>query len=226
MKTIVYLIRHAQASGNVDKTFQGHSDNGVTDEGRVQLDRLADRFKTVAFDVIYTSPLLRTRETADAANRYHGLELRLDPGLIEINGGDFEGHPWADIPKHYPELQDAWDNAPYRFAAPNGESMVEVYNRIGETVDRLVRENEGKTIVLVSHGCAIRNYLCRANGWEIEKLRDVMWSENTAVSLIEYDETFTPSVIFQNDVTHLEPGLCLMAAQSWWKTTITEEALR
>lgn len=226
MKTTIYLVRHAQASGNVDKTFQGHSDNALTQAGYTQLDRLAERFKTVEFDAIYASPLLRTRETAGAANRYHGLELHLDSGLLEINGGDFEGISWDDIPNLYPEQQRAWNEAPHLFCAPGGESMAQVYHRVSETIDRIARENAGKTIVVVSHGCAIRNYLCAANGWGIERLRDVMWSENTAVCKVEYDEAFAPTVVLQNDASHLEPDLCLMMAQNWWQTTVTEEALR
>ncbi|WP_312640511.1 histidine phosphatase family protein [Hydrogenoanaerobacterium sp.] len=224
MNTRVYLVRHAEAAGNVAKTFQGHSDCEVTEKGHKQLACLAERFKDVEYAAIYSSPLLRARQTADAANRYHGLEVQLDAGLIEINGGDIEGMSWDEIPVKYPGQQEAWDNAPHEYWAPNGEQMVEVYERITVAVNRIVRENAGKTIVLVSHGCSIRNYLCYAYGWDIKRLRDVMWEENTSVCCIDYTGSdFHPTVIYQNDASHLPTELCTLAHQSWWKTTITED---
>jgi len=224
MITKVYLVRHAEAAGNVAKTFQGHTDCEVTEKGHKQLACLAERFKDVHLDIIYSSPLLRTRQTADAVNKYHGLDVHINQGLIEINGGDLEGMGWEDIPLKYPEQQEMWDNAPHEYWAPNGEKMSEVYERITSTVNHIVHENTGKTIAIVSHGCAIRNYLCYAHGWGIERLRDVMWEENTSVCCIEYHGAdCTPVIVYQNDTTHLSPELCTLAHQSWWKTTITEE---
>ena len=82
MITKVYLVRHAEAAGNVAKTFQGHTDCEVTEKGHKQLACLAERFKDVHLDIIYSSPLLRTRQTAAAVNKYHGLDVHINQGLI------------------------------------------------------------------------------------------------------------------------------------------------
>ena len=226
MNTRIYLVRHAEAQGNVNRTFQGHSDCPVTERGMRQLDCLAERFRTVRFDALYSSPLLRARQTAEAVNRYHGLELQIDPGLIEINGGELEGMHWNEIPERFPQQQHDWDVAPQNYCAPGGDRMIDVYERITAAIDRIVRANSGKIIAVVSHGCAIRNYLCFANGWGIEQLRNIMWEENTAVSCIDYDEDFRPHIVYQSDAEHLPDELRTLARQSWWKTTITEEAAK
>ena len=107
----------------------------------------------------------------------------------------------------------------YDFSVENGEKMTDVFERMKKTVGRIVRENEGKTIVIVSHGCALRNYLCYANGDDITHLKDVGWSDNTAVSLVEYDENFNPHIIFKNSSDHLDDGLSTLAHSNWCKVS-------
>ena len=220
MKTTIYLIRHAEAEGNIKRTFQGHTDAALTPKGEHQLERLAERFRTIPIDAVYASPLLRTRKTAEAANRYHGLEITIVPELIEINGGDWEGVPWDEMYTRYPEEQLLWDTAPHLCCPPNGESMRAVYERMSAAVDAIARENAGKTAVVVSHGGAIRNYLCHAYGWPHERLCDVGWEENTAVSLVEYNEAFCPNVVYHNDASHLTAEQCTVLHQDWSKTPV------
>ena len=73
MVTKLYLIRHCEALGNINDTFQGSIDEDITDKGQRQLDKLAERCKNIPFDVIYSSPLIRAVKTAQAADRYHGI---------------------------------------------------------------------------------------------------------------------------------------------------------
>ncbi len=215
MKTKVYLVRHAEAMGNVNEFFQGRTDCEISPKGKKQLDCLAERFRDIHFDVLYSSPLSRTRETAAAVNRYHGLDIIYDPQLIEINGGEWEGKKWADIPVLYPEEYHLWTEDMANFRTEKGEAMTEVFDRMKKAVDNIVRSNVGKTVTVVSHGCALRNYLCYAAGDPITKLADVGWSDNTAVSLIEYDDSFRPTVIFKNDASHLTPELSTLAHSKW-----------
>ncbi len=215
VKTTVYLVRHAEAMGNVLEVFQGHTDCEVSDKGRKQLDCLAERFKDVQFDAIYSSPLKRTVETAKAVNRYHSHEIILNRKLIEINGGAWENQKWADIPKLFPEEYDLWTSKMHEFSIKGGESMTEVYERMKNAVTEIIRQNIGKTIVIVSHGCAIRNYLCYAGGENIDCLEKVGWADNTAVSLVEYDESLNPTIIYKNNADHLSNDLSTLAHSAW-----------
>ena len=88
--TKIYLFRHCEAEGNHRRVFQGHINTDVTELGAKQLDVLAERFRDIHIDKIYSSPLLRAMKTAEAAARYHDLEVIPYDNLIELNGGVLE----------------------------------------------------------------------------------------------------------------------------------------
>lgn len=214
--TTVYLVRHAEALGNINQTFQGRTDLGITENGYRQLDSLAERFKNIPLEVIYSSPMIRTIETAKAVNRHHNLDIIELDGIIEINGGPFEGVSWAELPEKFPKAYDLWANKHYAFEIEGGESMKAVYDRMKAAITDIVRSNLGKTIAVISHGCAIRNFLCYADSIPFEELDSIGWSENTAVCKLQF-EVIKPKVIYKNDATHLSGADATLAHQSWWK---------
>lgn len=216
MTTTIYLIRHAEAMGNIRRTFQGYLDEDLSPNGYAQLELLAERCKDFPFDAIYSSPLKRALLTAEAANRFHNLAIDIDPRLIEINGGDFEGVTFEELPHKFPEEYKVWDETPYLFQAPNGEAMAHVQQRMIEAVEDIARQNVGKCICIVSHGCAIKNYLCYAFGWEHQRMMEVGWCDNTAISCLELDDQLRPTVRFHNDNQHVGE-LSTFAKQTWWK---------
>ena len=217
MVTTVYLIRHAQAEGNEKRLFQGHYNGAISDMGRKQLEQLAEYGKALPLEAVYSSPLDRAVETAKAVNRYHGLPLQICEGLIEINGGDWEGVAWERFPIDFPEENDAWENHPWLFKAPKGETMREVYDRIVHTVLEIVKENPGKTIAIVSHGCAIRNFLTFAKGLPVEGIAQTGWCDNTAISKIEFDKNLVSTLIYENNTDHLTQDTKTFSRQNWWK---------
>lgn len=212
--TKIYLVRHAEAMGNVEEFFQGQTDCELSEKGKKQLELLAERFRDIPIEAIYSSPLKRTIDTAEAVNKYHNLPIIRDDGLIEINGGVWEGKPWADLPKLYPVEHDLWQNKMQDFYVADGERMTEVFERMKNAVDKIAAENDGRTIAVVSHGCALRNFLCYAMGKPISALKDVGWSDNTAVSLVEY-ENGVPKIIFKNSNDHLTGELSTLSKSKW-----------
>lgn len=214
--TTVYLVRHAEAEGNINRVFQGRTDCGVTENGYKQLESLAERFKGERLDCVYSSPLKRTIETAKAVNYYHNLEIIKVDGLMEINGGLFEGEKWEELPTLFPKAYDLWTNYHYKFEIEQGESMQEVFDRMKSSVLQIVSDNKDKTIAIVSHGCAIRNFLCFANKMNFEELNNVEWSENTGVCKLTFDDELNPEIIYQNDASHLKKDNLTIAYQNWW----------
>jgi probable phosphoglycerate mutase len=169
------------------------------------------------FDYIYSSPLKRALKTAAAANVHMRKDICTDSDLREINAGIIEGMKYADMPRLCPKDAENWHLYPHLFYPPNGESMKSVYKRTWDAILRIARGHKYKRTCVVSHGCAIRNILCNAKGWEIEKLNDVDWCDNTAISLIQFDEDFNPEIVFENDASHLTDDISTFATQSWWK---------
>ena len=217
MTTRVYLIRHAQAEGNIERRFQGHTDADITTTGEKQLEYLKKRCAEYRFDVAYSSPLKRAKKTALAAIGDRELELRIEPRLIEMNIGELENVPYAELTVRFAEDYRLWTNEPYRFAAPGGETMKQVYDRTYAAITDIVRENAGKNILVVSHGCAMRAMLCALKGVGFENIGTIPWCDNTAVYIIDFDDELKPDFVLESDVSHLPDELTTFKRQSWWK---------
>ena len=215
--TRIYFVRHAEAEGNVKEFFQGRINCDISEKGAVQLGYLAKRFENIEYDTIYSSPLKRAMATAKAVNSRLQLPIIEREDLIEINGGVWEGKLWTEIEKEYPAEHELWKNDMKHFSVKDGECMTEVYERMKNAVAEIVRENRDKTVVVVSHGCALRNYLAYAEFGSMDMLGEVGWSDNTAVSLIEYDDNFAPKIVFKNDSSHLPPEASTLAFSRWSK---------
>ena len=216
-KTTLIIVRHCESTGNVERIFCGLTDAGVTENGVRQLDFLAERMRCQKLDAIYTSPLIRAKKTAQAVNRHHGLPVYEEDGLKEINGGCWEGEVWESLPQKFPIDAYNWNLSPKDFAPKDGESMADCYARVWRSARKIARRHQGGMVCAVSHGCAIRNLLCRAEFGDISRLLEVEWCDNTAVSVIEFDENFRPSVVLKNDSSHLTDDYSTIKKQNWWK---------
>ncbi len=211
--TELYLVRHAQTAGNQQRAFQGLTDADLSAEGEKQLERLAERFADIAIDRIYTSPLIRARKTAEAVNRHHGAEITVEPALVEIDAGNLEGMPFTEVFAKYPDEIGRFMNAPELFAMPGGESMAQVYERMTAAVATIVQQNRGKRIAVVSHGCALQNYLAFALGYGQKGIAKAPICYNTAVTHIRYTNSGLPFVVYLNDASHL--GAEMLEHSKW-----------
>ena len=154
--TEIYLIRHTQAEGNVYHAMQGHWDGEVTALGLRQIDALAERFRDVPVDALYASDLKRAMLTAGAIRRSHPLELQTLPALREINVGPWEARFFADIQHEQPHETELFLHRAEEFYLPGAERYGEVRSRAAAALETIARENEGKTVAVVSHGVTIR----------------------------------------------------------------------
>ena len=213
--TKFYVIRHCEAVGNREKIFQGTYDGEVSELGRKQLDYLSLRMRNESFNRIFSSSRKRARATAQAINQYHGLNIVIDDRIMEINAGDWEGKKFDEFPVLYPQEMYLWDNEPQNFVAPNGEKMADVYRRMVSFVKELAQKYPGESIVLASHGCAIRNLLCWADGLGFEHLAHEVWCANTAVNVSEVDAQLNPHMILKNDISHLPEEMQTLSSQKW-----------
>lgn len=203
MVTTIYLIRHAEAEGNVVPFFQGSLDTALTEKGEQQLEYLAERFREIPLDAIYFSPYQRARMTAEAVNRYHNLNMIPEYDLRELNGGSWEGRRILDLREEYPKEFQVWVEHMQDFQAPNGDAMTEVYARMRRIMQKIADENPGKTVAVFTHGCALRNFLSYVESGSITGLPAVGWGDNSAVSLVEYDTEAGWKLIYKNDSSHL-----------------------
>lgn len=203
--TKLVFVRHCEAEGNTKGVLQGRTDCDISGNSAVQLELVALRLRNEPFAAIYSSPLKRAFKTAQAINRYHNLPIQVDPRLSEIDVGAWEGRSWAEIERENSPMLKIWNESPGKFRAEGGESMREVYDRVWAAALDIAGANRGKTVCVVSHGCAIRNLLCHAMGWPVDRIGEVGWCDNTAVSVVNFDDGPKTKVVKMNDASHL-PG--------------------
>lgn len=202
--TKVILIRHCQAEGNLKRFFQGKIDSDITPLGEKQIGQTARLLSNEPIDVIYVSSKRRARKTAEGINLYHEVPLITDDRLVEIDAGEWEGVPLTDIEKRFPEQYANWRHHPAVFEAPGGETMVQVYERVNPALVSIVEANKGKTVCIVSHGCAIKNMMCFAHGWGIEQIGNVEIGPNMSVNVIEFDDELRPHILIEGYTDHLQ----------------------
>lgn len=205
--TQIYIVRHCQSMGNIKDVFQGVSDFDVTEIGDAQLKALSKRFENIHLDKVYTSPLIRTKKTGKAIIGDRNIPLTVKDSLIEINGGYIEGRPFNETFGKDPELLNTWLNHPQDFAPEGGEPMRVSYERIWVAVKEIAQENQGKTVACATHGGVIRCLNCKLALDDIEKLNKIPIADNTAVTLIQFDQDMNSKIIFMNDVSHLPEEL-------------------
>jgi len=185
MVTKVYLIRHCQSMGNIQHRFQGQYDADISPDGAKQLELLGLRFRNEKIDAIYTSPLKRARQTAQAIAQYHDVEITEEPGLIEIDCGRMENLLLTEVAVQFPETAMHWDKSPDLCQFPGGENMAQVYARVNAALDRIIAENPGRTVAVATHGGVLRNIFARVEYGDIQGLRRSEVFGNTGVSLLE-----------------------------------------
>jgi len=212
--TRIYLIRHAEAEGNLYRRIQGWYNGLITENGFRQIDALAQRFRDIPIDAVYSSDLARTMTTAAAVYKPKNLPLYTDVALREIHMGWWEDHPWAEIRRSDPEEFAQFLSASPVWKVSGGESLDEVRQRVGKALQKLALRHDGQTIAVFSHGSAIRNALTWLKGRPVEDCVKLPHGDNTAVSLLEFHGE-QANIVFENDNSHLPSDISTLHRQSW-----------
>lgn len=170
----VYLARHGQTAYNHEGRFQGQQEVPLDDTGREQAAELAERAAAHGFAVLWSSPLLRARETADTVGRRLGLEPIEDARLMETDAGDWTDRTFAEVQAEAPELFAAFASGDPGFAFPGGESFAQQQVRVSAAI----ADVQAGTLpaLVVCHGMVIRAALaaCAAqagnDGYRFQRL--------------------------------------------------------
>ena len=157
----IIVVRHGQTAANARGLLLGRLDVDLDDVGRAQAAALVAALPTP--DLVVTSPLARTRQTAAA----FGVEAEVDERWIEMDYGDFDGRPTGDVTA---ETWAQW-RADVDFAPPGGESLARVTARVCDALDGLVARAVGRRVVVVSHVSPIK----AAVGWALAMGPEVSW---------------------------------------------------
>jgi broad specificity phosphatase PhoE len=155
----MWFVRHGQTAVNRDAQLQGRVDAALTAVGEEQAARLGAWFASQPAPArVVSSPLRRARQTADAIASAHGLAVSIDERLVELDYGDWDGKPLADVPA---SAWAAWRADP-AFSPPGGESLVDVSTRVVAFCHEMLAA--GDDVVAVSHVSPIKAAVCWALG--------------------------------------------------------------
>ena len=149
--TTIVLIRHGETDWNIVGRYQGQADPPLNANGIKQAQILSKELQQSSIDLIYTSPLIRTKKTAEIISNQLNIQLIDEARLMEIHQGDWQTRLRSEIEDLYPELFAAWEKTPWEVSPPGGENLQQVQFRVNNAVDDIVKREPGKKIGLVTH---------------------------------------------------------------------------
>jgi len=214
--TTVYLIRHAEAEGNLYRRVQGSFDGKITPRGAQQIKALGAAFEGVRLDAVYSSDRSRAMQTASVLLPSRGLELVTDPRLRECACGVWEDIGWGDVEHAQPDMLYNFNFDPARWSIDGGENYYDLIKRMTGAVKDIAARHPDGAIAIVSHGMAIRALLCSCLGIPSERVREIPHSDNTAIARLAVDGDRI-EVLSYGDNSHLSESISTFARQDWWK---------
>ena len=220
--THIWLLRHAEAEGNLYRRIHGCTDSGLTELGKRQLVPLGERFERVPLDAVYASDLRRAQQTALALAEPKGLSVRILPGLREVDMGAWEDRCWGYVARFEPEQYHALNKDPAKFTVPGCEPYEVSVRRILGAIRQIAGENPGGEVAAVAHGCIIRILLAQLLGVPSEKIWSVPHGDNTCVAELEAGDGEI-KLLRYNDNSHLPEELSAFAREDWWKKEETTD---
>lgn len=211
MSKYLWLIRHGESQGNLERRIQGWADYPLTDLGRWQAGRLAERMAQLVesrwgegpIHELVASPLQRAAETAQIIGDALALPLRFDARLKEYNFGPLTDLTAGEIRARFPSVRAAWDaNRPWQ-PLPGEEGEPAFAARVRAAMDEIVAGMaEDSTLAVVAHGGSLDACLRSWLGVNQHGERRAFAFDNTSLSLVRVG-AFSYRALLLNDTCHL-----------------------
>jgi len=203
--TRIIAVRHGETDWNATARIQGQQDVGLNERGQWQALQVARALAGEPLAAIYTSDLQRAQATAEPLARAARLALVSEVGLRERHFGDFEGRTFRQIEQELPDEARAWRSRVPEWRPPRGgESLLQLRERVSQTVHRIAKRHAGEAIVMVAHGGVLDALYRVATGQVVNSPRT--WElPNGAINRL----LWTPggiAVIGWCDTQHLDNG--------------------
>jgi probable phosphoglycerate mutase len=220
--TRVFMVRHGATVLSAEDRFAGATDVALSDEGREQTRRLADRLSHEKITAVYASPLGRTVETASILAGPHKLEVQPRDGFREINHGRWEQMTRREVEEKFSEEAAEWEKDPYTFAPMGGESGLAVTARALPALIELVRSHPGENILVVSHKATIRLLLSSLLGFDPRRYRDNLDQKPAALNIVDFRDATRARLTLFNDTSHYDkagsaiPEIPESQLSKWW----------
>ncbi|MET9617324.1 bifunctional RNase H/acid phosphatase [Kitasatospora indigofera] len=203
--TTFVLLRHGETPLTPEKRFSGSggSDPELSEKGRWQAGRAAEAMAARGtIQAVVSSPMRRTRQTAETVAARLGLDVRIEEGLRELDFGDWEGLTFAEVQERHPADLDAWLASAKAKPTGGSESFTTLAHRVGVARDKILARYAGRTVLVVSHVSPIKTLVRLALGAPPDALYRMELSA-AALSAVQYYTDGNASVRLLNDTGHL-----------------------
>jgi broad specificity phosphatase PhoE len=162
--TRLFLVRHGRTGWNKEQIFRGTKDIPLDEVGRAEARLVGERLKGEEIRAVYSSPLARARETAEAIARFHNLDVQRLEGLVDLNFGEWEGLSRQEVQERYPDLYQEWLKQPHQIIFPGGEGLDAVSSRAMKAVEEIISRHPQEAVALVSHRVVLKVLICALLG--------------------------------------------------------------
>ncbi|MEA1940444.1 MAG: histidine phosphatase family protein [Candidatus Caldatribacteriota bacterium] len=154
--TLIIFARHGECEGNIKGMFRGRTDFPLNERGLIQAQDLAQELKDYPIKYIFSSPLSRAKQTAEAIGKKCKVEVEIEEKFNNIELGNWEGRYKKEIEEQFPEEWKLWISNPEKLLVKDMETIYEVQKRAKECLDRLVLEHKGETLAVVTHRAVLK----------------------------------------------------------------------
>ena len=201
--TRILLARHGGTTSSDAGLFAGSSDVELSDLGRAQAQRLAERLAGQTIDAAYCSDMKRTVATATAACAPHRLSPTPTAALRELDHGHWEGLSRAEVERRFGDEYRAWSDDPFTYSPPGGHAGAAVLARALPALAKIVADHPGRTVLVVSHTATNRLMLCALLGIEPRRYRERLAQDLACLNVLEFRDPANARLLLMNDTSHL-----------------------
>ena len=186
-KTRIFIVRHTETVGNIEKRLTGRQDYEVTPRGEKLIQKLTTELSNIKFDKIYSSNSGRAIKTVENLAKLNNLEIETKEDLCEMYFGKYDGWKWEDVNRIQPEIKQRQNEINEISRIEGQETMEYVADRMDKCIRNIVQANIGKTILISSHGVAIEAFLRKISGIPFSQEREKFCQYNVAINELEYE---------------------------------------
>lgn len=218
MTTRLYLVRHGETQLTAENRFSGEENVFLSQEGREQVEHLAERLSDSNIVAVFTSPLDRTLVTAKILAKPHGLTPIPRDGLREISHGHWEGMTRSAVETQFAEEYSTWEADPFTFAPQGGESGISVLARALPVIREIVVTHKDENVLVVSHKATLRLIISSLLGFDARGYRDRLDQSPACLNILDFKDPIRARLMLFNDTSHYtsQPGSPHAHLSSWW----------
>lgn len=199
--TKLYLTRHGQTEWNLEGRMQGQKDSKLTELGEKQAEWLGERLNDEKIDVIISSSSGRVIATSKLIRGKRNIKIIPNDNLKEIYLGHWEGRLHTEIEKVWEEEQKNFWHFPHLYKPVRGETFSQILNRVGNEVEKIISEYEGKSILVVTHAVVLKALITYCENKDLKDFWSGAFMHSTCLNILDIKKD-SRKFILKGDTSH------------------------